>query len=201
MRSIVLVFCLMIPMACSRRPAPVVLFSVAMPGHEPESVDALAADPLLWRMRMLGGVDSIQTISAAERADIYVTGRRDRSSAEFLKEISAALADKSADLPLGVSIQPPRLLAAGEGIPTVQIQAQERVQVKIRREKASELGIDTLDIVQAIETAMHDRPATDQTVAAVKATTLPSRSGTVTMEKIADVSLVKKPDHVVRKYP
>jgi AcrB/AcrD/AcrF family len=198
--AISLMFMLVTLGGCKPKGAPIVRITISAPGHSAEMADSSLAYLITRSLFAIASAYQTTAISRYGSTDVYLTFSPGESVQSAISQISKNLVNAKRQLPVDASIL--KVSAISGPVPTV-IPAQVDVQeVQLDAHKLSAAGVLVSDVEVLLSKTKFDplKPPTEESLAAIRKLELPNTNPPLTLDDVATVRVVKKPDAVVQRW-
>lgn len=187
---------------CGRHGQRIVRVTAQYPGAPPQDVADALAYPIEIKLRGFPHVDSITSISSAERLETYIVISHDGHPQEVLSRIAAELHSRMIQLPDGATVPAVDLLPKTATVPAVSPTEIDRVVVELKREAIAKYGIPIQDVVSALQEHAGANVSVVSRMEELRAirVTGPDEND-VPVTELAEFRVEKQPSHVVTRWP
>ena len=179
---------------------PTVQVVVTYPGATVELCDESIARKLELAFMSSPHIDSWTIVSHAGRVEAYAIAVPGTDSQDLPRQVDQGI--RSLDgLPLDVVTTPSKLFRSKPFHPPINIQQVDQLEVKFSGEALAQLGLTVADAAGQIQLIQAESsPISKQTQLAFEQSILTTNQGQrIELRQIAEISVVRKPDKVVRQ--
>jgi hypothetical protein len=185
----------------NRQPTALVVFT--WPGASSEDFQREVGAHLDFALRH-PSLDSWTFVAYADRAELHVVAAPGTGPEELERKLVWCMQCSFREIPAAVSVRPPKLVGNEPSIPEVKIKHDERLEILISANKLGQHGGSLAEIhpqlVRIRNTALHSSGVSRKSRSALTQALVALADGKqVRLEEIAEVTIVRKPNAVVRK--
>jgi multidrug efflux pump subunit AcrB len=198
-----LLFAIGVPIRERLNRQPTVQVVVTYPTAPAESCDESIARILELAFMSSPHIESWTIVSHTGRVEAYAIAVRGTDSQDLPKQVDQSIRSLDGRLPLDAVTTPSKLFRSKPFHPSINIQQVDQLEVKFSGEALAQLGLTPANAASQIQLIQAgSSPISKQTQLALEQSILTTNQGQrIELGQVAEVSVVRKPDKVVRQSP
>jgi len=187
---------------CGKHSQRIVRVTAQFAAAPPQEVADALANPIEMKLRELPHVDSITSISSAERLEAYIAISHDGHPRELLRHIAAELHSGMNQLPVGAKTPDAELLPRTATVPAESPSEIDCVVVELKREAIATYGIPVRDVVSALQEQAGAKVSAVSRMEKLRAIQVTGPHGNdVSVTELAEFRVEKQPSRIVTRWP
>jgi hypothetical protein len=187
---------------CGKNSQRIVRVTAQYPAARPQEVANALASPIEIKLRELPHVDSITSISSAERLEAYVVISHDGHPEKVLRRITAEMQSSENQLPFGATAPAVELLPRTATVPAESLTDINGVVVEPKREALAKYGITVRNVVSALQEQAAANVSAVGPMEELRAVRVTGPHGNeVPVTELAELRVEKQPSHIVTRWP
>lgn len=197
-----LLFAISVPIRERLTGQPTVQVVVTYPTATAESCDASIARILEVAFMSSPHFESWTIVSHAGRVEAYVIAVRGTDRQDLPKQVDQSIRSLDGRLPFDAVTTPSKLFRNKPFHPPLNIQQVDQLEVKFSGEALAQIGLTPANAASQIQRIQARSPSSKQTQLALEQSILTTDQGQrIELRQVAEISVARKPDKVVRQSP
>ena len=198
-----LLFAIGVPIRERLNRQPTVQVVVTYPTATAESCDESIARILELAFMSSPHIESWTIVSHTGRVEAYAIAVRGTDSQDLPEQVDQSIRSLDGRLPFDAVTTPSKLFRSKPFHPPINIQQVDQLEVKFSGEALAQLGLTPANAASQIQLIQEgSSPISKQTQLALEQSILTTNQGQrIELRQVAEISVARKPDKVVRQSP